>query len=145
MTVSASVGYRLDYRERLTESEVSVNNSATAPPLVSGSSSQERIRREAPTIGVSASYTLNDHQSISGSLRWATRGGLRTYTQIDDTRTPSGVVESSSRRLSSGHDPETDYDQRLGFIQKLGRAGETLEVTAHRSTSQQREHYDIHQ
>ncbi len=142
LTAAVSAGYRQDYKQRLTQSEVIVNGSGTGPPLASESSSRERIRREAPTAGVTAAYTLNDHQSMNGSFRWAARGGLRTYTQFDSTSTPSGVLQSSSTRLSSGHDPESDYDQRLGFSQTLGRAGETLEVTAHRSSSQQREHYD---
>jgi outer membrane receptor protein involved in Fe transport len=85
---------------------------------------------------------LNDRQSISGSVNWADRGGLRTYTELNDTSTPFGVVTSSSRRLSAGHDPETDYDQKLGFTQKLGRPGETLDFWLHRSTSLQHEHYD---
>ncbi len=52
------------------------------------------------------------------------------------------MLTSSSRRISSGHDPETDYDERLGFSRKLARPGEQIDVSLHRSTSHQREHYD---
>jgi outer membrane receptor protein involved in Fe transport len=142
LTASASAGYRQDYRQRLIESDVTAEDPATALLMTSHSDLSERISREVPTVGVSADYALNDRQSISGSFHWAERGGLRTYTQLNDSSTTSGDVTSSSRRLSTGHDPEIDYDQRLGLTQKLGRAGETLDFSLHRSTSQQREHYD---
>jgi outer membrane receptor protein involved in Fe transport len=44
--------------------------------------------------------------------------------------------------MSAGHDPETDYDERLGFLRKLARPGEEIDISLHRSTSHQREHYD---
>src|SRR5581483_9915573 len=47
-----------------------------------------------------------------------------------------------AERLSTGHDPETDYDERVGYTRKFSRLGEALELTAHRSTAHQREHYD---
>jgi outer membrane receptor protein involved in Fe transport len=142
LTASASAGYRQDYRQRLIQSDVLALDPATALLLDSKSSISERIRRAVPTLGLSAEYELNDRQSVSGSLRWADRGGLRTYTQLNDSSTPSGVVTSSSRRLSAGHDPETDYDERLGFTQRLGRPGERIDFSLHRSTSHQHEHYD---
>jgi outer membrane receptor protein involved in Fe transport len=67
---------------------------------------------------------------------------LRTYTQLDDSTTADGGVVSSTRRFSSGHDPEIDFDERVGFAQKLGIPGETLDLSLHRSTSHQDEHYD---
>jgi outer membrane receptor for ferrienterochelin and colicin len=142
LTTSVSASYRQDYRQRITQSDVIAPDPATAQLTESKSSTYERIRRAVPTVGLSAEYALNDRQSISGSVSWADRGGLRTYTQLNNSGTPFGVVASSSRRLSSGHDPETDYDQKLGFTQKLGRPGETLDLSLHRSTSQQYEHYD---
>src|SRR4029077_6829068 len=77
-----------------------------------------------------------------GSVRWNKRGGLRTYTQLNDSSTPAGVLTSSSRRISAGHDPETDYDERLGFLRTLARRGEEIEISVHRFSSPQREHYD---
>jgi outer membrane receptor for ferrienterochelin and colicin len=142
LTTSASASYRRDFRQRLIESDVIAPDPTTAQVTESKSSTYEKVRRAVPTIGLSAEYALNDRQSISGSVNWADRGGLRTYTQLNDSGTPFGAVTSSSRRLSSGHDPETDYDQKLGFTQKLGRPGETLDLSLHRSTSQQHEHYD---
>jgi outer membrane receptor protein involved in Fe transport len=142
LRLSASAGYRQDYRQRLIQSDILSPDPTTGLLTDSRSSINERIRREVPTVGLSAEYALNDRQSISGSVKWADRGGLRTYTQLNDSGPPSGVDTSSSRRLSSGHDPETDYDEKLGFTQKLGRPGETLELSLHRSTSRQHEHYD---
>ena len=120
----------------------------TAPDPASGSliesrnSINETIRREVPTVKLSAEYAFNDRQSVSGSASWADRGGLRTYTQLTDSAVPGGAITNSAERLSYGHDPETDYDDRLAFAQKLGRPGETLDFSLHRSTSQQYEHYD---
>jgi len=47
-----------------------------------------------------------------------------------------------SRRLTSGHDPEDDYDAKLSFSQKFSKPGETLDFSVHRSISHQHEHYD---
>jgi len=93
-------------------------------------------------LALSGQYALNDRQSVSASASWADRGGLRTYTELNQGSTASGAVESSSQRLNSGHDPETDLDERLGFTQKLRSDGETLDLSLHRSSSQQYEHYD---
>jgi outer membrane receptor protein involved in Fe transport len=141
LTISATAGYRQDYRERLIQSHVMAPDPTTGLPTDSRSSINELLRREVPTVGLSAEYALSDVQTITGSIKWADRGGLRTYTQLNDSST-KGVVTSSAQRLSSGHDPETDYDEKLGFSQKLGRPGETLDLSLHRSTSSQHEHYD---
>ena len=88
---------------------------STSGQLIDNTSSiDERIRREVPTVRLSGEYALNDRQSFTSSASWADRGGLRTYTELNDGSTPSGVITSSSRRLSSGHDPETDLDEKLG-------------------------------
>ena len=142
LTASATAGYRQDYRQRLIESDVTARDPTTAQLVESNSSTGEKVRRAVPTLGFSAEYALNDRQSVSGSVKWADRGGLRTYTQLNESSDPFGVVTNSSRRLSAGHDPETDYDERLGFTQKLGQPGETLDFSLHRSTSRQHERYD---
>ncbi len=142
LTATVSAGFRHDYRERLLASEVRAEDPTTGQLLNSSSSLKEGIRRQVPTVGLSAQYALNDRQSVSGSLTWMERGGFRAYTQLNESGTSAGVITSSSQRLSAGHDPETDYDGRLGFTRKLGRAGEELDLSLHRSTSQQREHYD---
>jgi outer membrane receptor protein involved in Fe transport len=142
LTTSVTAGYRQDYKQRIVQSDVVAPDPTTGLPTESRNSINERIRREVPTVGVSAEYALSERQSISGSASWANRGGLRTYTQLDETTAAPGVVTSATRRLSSGHDPETDIDQKLGFTQKLGQPGETLDFSLHRSTSLQHEHYD---
>jgi outer membrane receptor protein involved in Fe transport len=142
LTASATAGYRQDYRHRFVRSEVVAPDPTTGQLIDSKSSIDERIRREIPTLGLTAAYELNDRQSVSGSATWSDRGGLRTYTELNDSTDPFGVLTSSTRRLSSGHDPEIDSDERLGLIQKLGRPGEALALSLHRSASQQHEHYD---
>jgi outer membrane receptor protein involved in Fe transport len=140
--VSATAGFRQDYRHRLTRSDLVAPDSTSAQPVDNESSIDEGIHREVPTVALSGEYALNDRQSVSGSASWADRGGLRTYTELNQGSTANGAVTSSSQRLSSGHDPETDLDERLGFTQKLGSDGETLDLSLHRSSSQQYEHYN---
>ena len=142
LKASVTASYRQDIRRRLVQSDAFAPDPTTGQLLESTSSLDETIRRAVPTVGLSAEYALNDRQSVSASANWTDRGGLRTYTQVNDSNTPSGVVTSFSQRLSAGRDPETDYDQRLGFSQKLDRPGEELGLSLHRSTSHQREHYD---
>ena len=142
VTASASAGFRQDYRQRILASRVQATDSTTGQMSDSDSTLSERVRRQVPTAVLSAEYALSDRQSLSGSVSWAERGGLRTYTQLNESGTPSGALTSSTQRLSSGHDPETDYDERLGLTRRLGRTGEELELSLHRSISHQREHYD---
>jgi outer membrane receptor protein involved in Fe transport len=141
LSASVTAGYRQDYRERRVLSSVITPDPASGQLSESKNSISERIRREVPTVKLSTDYALNDRQSISGSASWGQRGGLRTYTQLTDSSTAAGVITSSARRLSSGHDPETDYDEKLSFAQKLG-GSQTLDFSLHRSNSHQYEHYD---
>ena len=142
LTVSATAGFRHDYRRRLLASRVQATDPTTGQVSDSESNLRERVRRQVPTAGLSTEYALSDRQSVSGSVSWTERGGLRTYTQRNESSTPSGALISSTGRLSSGHDPETDYDERLALTRRLGRTGEELELSVHRSISHQREHYD---
>lgn len=142
LTASATAGFRHDYRERLQESNVRSTDPASGLVSDSTSSINERIRRQTPTAALSAQYAFNDRQSVSGSASWTERGGLRTYTQRNESSAPAGALASSTQRLSSGHDPEASYDEKLGFAQKLEREGEEINLSLHRSTSRQYEHYD---
>jgi len=142
LTASVTGGFRHDYRQRMLDSNVHAAGTPTVQALDSNSSLNERVRRQVPTLGASAQYALDDRQSVSGSVNWMKRGGLRTYQQINNNITPSGVLTSSSQRLSVGHDPENDYDGKLGFSRKLARPGEEINISVHRSMSHQREHYD---
>lgn len=141
-TASIGGGYRKDYRQRRVESDVTGADPTTGELLLSKDQFSERLRRNVPTLDVATEYDPNDRQAISGSASWSRRGGLRTYTQLDQSELPSNSVISSTRRLSSGHDPENDYNATLRFSQKLNDAGETLDLSVHRSLSHQHEHYD---
>jgi outer membrane receptor protein involved in Fe transport len=114
----------------------------TGQPLESQDHADQLIRRNIPSVGFSIEYDPNDRQSIALSGSWLSHGGLRTYTQYDESTLESGVVTSSTRRLTSGHDPEDDYDVKLQFSQKFSKPGETLDFSVHRSISHQHEHYD---
>jgi outer membrane receptor protein involved in Fe transport len=142
LSASLSAGYRQDYRDRRVLSTVLAPDPVSHALTDSRNEIAERIRREVPTIKLSGEYAWNDSQSLSASGSWADRGGLRTYSQSTDSRSPQDVVTNAARRYSSGHDPETDLDERLSFMQKLGSSGQSLDFSLHRSTSHQLEHYD---
>ena len=141
-TAALNAGFREDYRERTIQSVVIGPDPATGQVLVSQDHADQHIRRNIPSVGFSAEYDPNEHQALSASASWLSRGGLRTYTQYDESTLPSGAVTSSTRRLTSGHDPEDDYNATLQFTQKFSEPGETLELSVHRSISHQHEHYD---
>ncbi len=141
-TASLSAGYREDYRERTIQSVVTAPDPVTGQVLRSQDHADQIIRRNIPSVGFSTEYDPNEKQAISVSGNWLSHGGLRTYTQYDTSTLESGAVSSSTRRLTSGHDPEDDYDAKVRFTQKLGKPGETLELSLHRSISHQHEHYD---
>ena len=88
--------------------------------IVYGLIPSERIHRQTPMAGLSADYALDDRQPMNASVSWTQHGGHRTYTPFDES-TGSNTVTDSTERLSSGHDPETDSEERLGFAQKLAR------------------------
>ena len=141
-TASLTAGFREDYRERTIQSVVIGSDPSTGQVLESQSHADQVIRRNIPSVSFSSEYDPNDRQSITVSGSWLSHGGLRTYTQYDVSTLESGAVASSTRRLTSGHDPEDDYDAKLRFSQKLNKPGETLDVSVHRSVSHQHEHYD---
>jgi outer membrane receptor for ferrienterochelin and colicin len=141
-STSVNASYRTDYRQRTTRSEVIGPDPVTRQILESRDFSSEHARRNIPSIAASGDYTPNDRQTLSASGTWDRRGGLRTYTQLDNTTLPGGEVTGSTRRLSTGHDPGVDYNTTLRFTQKLSQPGESLDASVHRSISHQRERYD---
>jgi outer membrane receptor protein involved in Fe transport len=141
-TASVNAGFREDYRQRTVQSVVIGADPATGEVLRSQNHADQLIRRNVPSVGFSAAYDPNDRQSLALSGNWLSRGGLRTYTQYDTSTLQSGALTSAIRRITSGHDPEDDYDATLRFTQKLSRPDETLDFSLHRSISHQHEHYD---
>ena len=141
-SVSVNAGFREDYRIRTLDSRIIGPDPTTGQVLESRDHASQRIRRNVPDAGFSVEYDPNDNDSITGTGSWLSRGGLRTYTQSDESALTSGVQTSSTRRMTSGHDPEDDYDGVLRFTHKFSKPGESLEVSAHRSISHQHEHYD---
>lgn len=141
-TASLNAGFREDYRDRTIRSQVTGPDPTTGQVLASRDNANQTIRRNVPSVAISGEYDPNDRQSLAGSLSWLSRGGLRTYTQYDVSTLESGAVTSATRRLTSGHDPEDDYDMTLRFTQKFSQPGEILDFSLHRSISHQHEHYD---
>jgi outer membrane receptor for ferrienterochelin and colicin len=141
-SASLNAGYREDYRQRTVESVTTGSDPTTGQVLTSRDRIGEHAIRNIPSIDFSGELDPNDRQSLSGSASWTRRGGLRTYTQVDDSTLGSGTVTGSTERLSRGHDPENDYNATLGFTQKFSEPGETLSLSLHRSISHQRERYD---
>ena len=141
-TASVNAGFREDFRERTIHSMVLGPDPMTDEVLESQSDADQVIRRNIPSVGFTSEYDPNDRQALAVSGNWLSHGGLRTYTQYDVSTLGSGAVTSSTRRLTSGHDPEDDYDAKLHFSQKVSKPGETLDFSVHRSISHQHEHYD---
>jgi len=141
-TASVTAGFREDFRERRIQSVVTGPDPTTGQLLESQSHADQVIRRNIPSVGFSTEYDPNDHQALALSGNWLSHGGLRTYTQYDVSTLESGAITRSTRRLTSGHDPEDDYDAKLRFSQKFDKPGETLDFSVHRSISHQHEHYD---
>jgi len=141
-TASVNAGFREDYRDRTVQSVIIGSDPTTGHVLESRDYAEQHMRRNIPSVGFASEYDPNDRQSLALSGSWLSRGGLRTYTQNDVSTTESGAVTSATQRLTSGHDPEDDYDAKLQFTQKLNKPGETLDFSVHRSISHQHEHYD---
>jgi outer membrane receptor protein involved in Fe transport len=139
---SVSAGFREDFRERTLQSMVTGTDPATGEVLASQDHATQLIRRNVPNVSISGEYDPNDRQSFAVTGSWLSRGGLRTYTQYDVSTLESGAVTNSTRRVTSGHDPEDDYDLSAQFTQKLSKPGEALDFSVHRSISHQHEHYD---
>jgi outer membrane receptor protein involved in Fe transport len=142
ITASVNAGFREDYRDRTIQSVVTGPDPATGQVLESQDHADQRIRRNVPSVSFSTEYDPNDRQSLAVSGSWLSHGGLRTYTQYDVSTLESGTVTGSTRRLTSGHDPENDYDAKLQLSQKFRTPGESLDFSVHRSISHQHEHYD---
>ena len=141
-TASLNAGFREDFRDRTIQSQVVGTDPVTGEVLASRDDARQIIRRNIPSVSIGSTYDPNDHQSLALTASWLSRGGLRTYTQSDVSSLASGAVTSATQRLTSGHDPEDDYNATLRFTQKLSKTGETLDLSVHRSITHQNEHYD---
>ena len=142
LSVSVTAGFRHDERQKLLVSDVHSPLTPAASTLDSRSVLLEQSRRGVPSASAHAEYGLDEKDSMSGSFSWLKTGGPRNYPQTTTTTNASGTVTSVSERLSRGHDPETDYDERLGYIRKLARPGEELDISLHQGTSHQVKRYD---
>lgn len=141
-TASVNAGFREDYRDRTIQSVVTGADPTTGVVLASRDHSEQRIRRNIPSAGFSTEYDPNERQSLALSGSWLSRGGLRTYTQQNESMLESGTTTSATQRDTRGHDSENDYDAKLQFSQKFSQPGESLDISVHRSVSHSYEHYD---
>jgi len=142
LTASVTAGFRHDYRLRHLASDLAAPAPGTTQVTESRSVLDERMHREVPSAGVSSDYRLDDKRALSGAASWSERGGLRTYVQQDSTAIPGGALSGLSQRSSIGHDPEFNFDERVGYSQAFRRDGEKVDLSLHRSASRQHERYD---
>lgn len=142
LSVSVNAGFRHDERLKTLESDVRSPLTPAASTLDTTNVLLEHSWRDVPSASADLDYTLDDKDSMNGSFSWLRNGGPRNYTQTTTTTGPSGLISGISERFSRGHNPETDYDERMGYVRKLARKGEELDISLQRSTSHQLARYD---
>ena len=142
LSASVDAGFRHDARQKLLESDMRSPLTPAASTLDSRSALLEHRWRDVPSASAEAEYALDGRDSMSGSFSWQRTGGARNYTQTTTTTDALGAVTGVSERLSRGHAPDTDYDERLGYVRKLAQPGEELDISLHRGTSHQVTRYD---
>ncbi|MBV9697282.1 MAG: TonB-dependent receptor [Gammaproteobacteria bacterium] len=133
--------YRQDFRRRSLYSSVTGAAAQGGAVDTTVNTLEERYNRNIVPLTLAGSYLFNARQRLSVDLARNERHGLRDYAESTTTET-AGAVSAVNGRLSSGHDSEQDGDARVGFTQGFERAGEQLELTAHRAGSHEHEHYD---
>jgi len=142
LSTSVAANFRHDERQKLLESDMRSPLTPAESTLDSRNKLLEHRWRDVPSASADAEYALDEMDSMSGSFSWQRTGGPRNYTQTTTTTNASGTVNGVSERLSRGHAPDTDYDERLGYVRKLARKGEEFDISLHRATSHQVTRYD---
>lgn len=142
LSASVAASYRHDERQKLLVSDVRSPLTPQASTLDTRSQLLEQTRHDIPSARAHVQYALDRTDSVSGSFSWLRIGGPRSYPQTTTTTDASGTVTAVSELLSRGHDPEEDYDERLGYVRKLARPGEELSISLDRGTSHQLQRYD---
>jgi len=142
LTISTDLGFRHDVRQKLLKSDIRAPLTPAASTLETGSSLLEHSWREVPSASADAEYALDETDSINGAFSWLRTGGPRDYSELTKTTDGSGAAVGALAHVSRGHNPEATYDERLGYVRKLARAGEELEISVHRSTSHEVTRYD---
>jgi outer membrane receptor for ferrienterochelin and colicin len=134
LSVSVDAGFRRNERQKLLESDIRSPLTPPASTLDSRDALLEHSWRDVPSASADVQYALDEKDSMSGAVSWQRDGGPRHYTQTTTITDASGAVTGVSGRLSAGHDPEADYDERLGYVRKLARQGEELDISLHLDT-----------
>jgi len=142
LTVTVDAGFRRNERQKLLESDFRSPLTPPASTLESKDTLLEHSWRDVPSASTELQYNLDDKDSISGSVDWQRDGGPRQYSQTTTSSTADGSVIGVAERMSTGHDPEADFDDRLGYVRKLARPGEELDVSLHRATWHADTRYD---
>jgi len=142
LTVSVDAGFRRSERRKLLESDIRSPLTPPASTLDSRDMLLEHSWRDVPSASAEVQYALDEKDSMSASVSWQRDAGPRNYTQTTTTTNADGKVTGVSERLSAGHAPETDYDERLGYVRKLSRQGEELDFSLHLATWHEATRYD---
>lgn len=133
LKLSGAFGVRQDDRRR----EVSSSLSQAGPDGWQSSQDQrsEHMRRLIPTIKGAAEYQLSERDDLSFDVNFRERSGNRSFDQT------STSAAAESLRHSNGHEWSMSGGQQLNLTHQLSGKDEVVELSAHRSTDHEREHY----
>ena len=143
LALSATAGYRQDYRHRFTQSDLVAPDSTTGQLIDNHSSIDERIHREVPTLRLSGRVRI-ERSAVPHRLGEAGRIAVVAHIQGTERWHPAErrhrqFLATVELRARPGDRSWTrSWDSR----RNSRSPGETLDLSLHRSTSHQYEHYD---
>jgi outer membrane receptor for ferrienterochelin and colicin len=135
LKLSGAFGVRQDDRRR----EVSSSLSEVSPAGVQSSQDQrsEHMRRLIPSIKGAVEYQLSERDDLAFDMNFRERSGNRSFDQTSISASPA----SDSLRHSNGHEWSMSGGQQLNLKHQLSGKDEVVELSVHRTTDHEREHY----
>lgn len=133
LKMTAGAGLRQDDREREIRTENAVVG--TTGEVGSRNVRTEHARRLIPSLKGALEYTPDERRTVSAEASLRERSGNRYF---DETAQSSDTV---SLRHSDGHEWSISGEERLRYKQALSSRDEAIDVSLHRSTDLEREHY----
>ncbi len=141
LSLSASLGLRLDDRQRRLESQLQSIDPASGQTVLSQEYADQHMRRLLPSVKATLDYRLSATQSLGVDLSTRERSGQRFFDQHDSSQLADGTRTKASMRHSDGHEWSRSDEQTWRFRQLLSAPDETLDATVHRSGDRERERY----
>lgn len=142
LTLSGVASWRHDYRRRLLAAQSTAADPLTSQPQTSDTTLNELIHRAVPLLKFDASYAPTEGQTLNLTASRTGRSGEREYTQTNTLAAADGSTTGLFGRNSLGHDWQLSADEQVAYKRHLPGAGQTIEMTLHRSTSYVREFYN---